>query len=432
MSEQPRSGAPVHRPMLQVLRHAPRPVWVLIAGTFVNRAGSYFSTFVVLFLTERGFGAGALPLVLAAVGVSAIAGSMLGGWLADRIGRKRTIVCSMSASALALGALALVSGHVAVVAVVCIVALCTQAYLPAASALLVDHTAPHDRVALFALFRVALNLGAALGPLIVVFGSASYDALFVIDGATCLLFAMLLTAGLPTEAGAAGGDQARLRDPSPRTAVRLPGGGSLPVLLLCLGITGVTLVYAQHTSTLPLQLTANGMSAQFYGLLLAVNGLLVVVCELPLASVTRRYEPTRPILAGALLITTGMALSGLLSTPAAILAAVAMWSFGEMVLNPVVSSAVAALSAPDRVARDQAWIASSHTIGFCVGPVLGVLVYAGDPQLTWVACLAIGAASALAIRLARVTSRARESARRSPRIALPAATGAAPSTNVHV
>lgn len=42
---------------------------------------------------------------------------------------------------------------------VCVVALCTQSYVPAASALPVDHTVPADRVPLFALFRVALNLG---------------------------------------------------------------------------------------------------------------------------------------------------------------------------------------------------------------------------------------------------------------------------------
>jgi MFS family permease len=397
--------------MLQVLRHAPRPVWVLIVGTFVNRVGSYFSTFVVLFLTERGFGVGSLPLVLAAIGMASMAGSLAGGWLADRVGRKRTLVGSMAASSLALCMLALMSGQIAVVAAVCVVALCTQSYVPAASALLVDHTAPADRVPLFALFRVSLNLGAALGPLIAgVIAAASYDVLFVIDSATCLLFAVLLLAGLPGDRrGQRAPADAKSR-PTQQPAPRPARGWPAPVVLLCLATVGVTMIYAQHSSTLPLQLTANGLTTQFYGLLLAFNGLLVVAAELPLAALTRRYEPTRPMLAGVLLISGGMALCGLLSGAIAVLAAVAVWSLGEMVLTPVALSAVAALSSPDRVARDQGLIAAAQTLGFCLGPVIGVVVYAADPLLPWLGCLAVGAASALAIAVARTVS-SRASAR---------------------
>ncbi|MDX6676384.1 MAG: hypothetical protein QOE31_436 [Solirubrobacteraceae bacterium] len=390
--------------MLQVLRGAPRPVWVLIAGTFVNRVGSYFSTFVVLFLTERGFGAGTLPLVLAAIGASAVAGSLAGGWLADRIGRKRTLVGSMTASSIALCALALVSGHVAVVAAVCVVALCTQSYVPAASALLVDHTAPADRVPLFALFRVALNLGAALGPLIAgVIAAASYDALFFVDSATCLLFGLLLLAGLPTDRPAreAAAPAASASTAPTGTARRTRRGRPAPVALLCFATVGVTMVYAQHSSTLALQLTANGLSTQFYGLLLAVNGLLVVIGELPLAALTRRYEPTRPMLAGVLLMSGGMALCGLLPTAAAVLAGVAVWTLGEMVLTPVALGAVAAMSSPERVARDQGLVAAAQTLGFSAGPVVGVIAYASDPRLPWLGCVALGAASALAIAAAR-------------------------------
>jgi MFS family permease len=173
-----------------------------------------------------------------------------------------------------------------------------------------------------------------------------------------------------------------------------------------LAIAGVTLVYAQHTSTLPLDLAAGGMSTSFYALLLAFNGLLVVVGELPLASLTRRYAPHRPMIVGALLMSVGMALSGLLPSAFAVLAAVALWSLGEMVLTPVASSAVAAMSPPDRIARDQGRLAAAQMLGFCVGPVVGVLAFASDPVLPWLGCLAIGAASAVAIAAAqRLASR---------------------------
>lgn len=401
-----------HRPMLEVLRNAPRPVWVLIAGTFVNRIGSYFSTFVVLFLAERGFGASVLPFVLGAIGVSAIAGSLVGGRLADAVGRKRALVASMVASAIALAVLSLATGQVAIVLAVCAVAACTQSYLPSAAALLVDHSAPVDRVALFALFRVALNLGAALGPLLAALATTSYDILFIADSATCALFAVLLIAGLSTDVPArakpaVAGDDAGLGAAAGagRRGLRaiLSRGDRTPrtpaVVALCVAISGVTLIYSQHTSTLPLQLTADGMSASFYGLLLACNGFLVVVFELPLASLTRRFTPHRPMIAGALMMSVGMALSGLLPGAVAVLAAVALWSLGEMVLTPVVSSAIAALSAPDRIARDQALLSSAQTAGFCLGPVVGVAAFNGVHVLPWIGCLAIGAGVASLIAL---------------------------------
>lgn len=294
-------------------------------------------------------------------------------------------------------------------AAVSVVALCTQSYIPAASALLVDYSAPVDRVPLFALFRVALNLGAALGPLIAaVIASSSYDTLFVIDSATCLLFVALLLSGLPAE-----DRSVRPRAERPRRVRARARGGrarrtSPAVMLLCIAIAGVTLVYAQHTSTLPLDLTADGMSTAFYGLLLAFNGLLVVVGELPLASLTRRCAPHRPMIAGVLLMSVGMALSGLLPGAFAVLAAVALWSLGEMVLTPVANSAVAAMSPPDRIARDQGRLAAAQTVGFSLGPIVGVLAFNSDPLLPWLGCLAIGAASALAIGTAhRLTSRNR-------------------------
>jgi predicted MFS family arabinose efflux permease len=418
-----------HRPMLQVLRTAPRPVWVLIAGTFVNRVGSYFSTFVVLFLTERGFSASSLPLVLAAIGVGAMAGSLAGGWLADTIGRKRSLVTSMTASALALMALALVSGQLAIVAAVCVVAICTQSYIPAAAALLVDHSAPADRVPLFALFRVALNVGAALGPLFAALvASSSYDLLFLIDSATCMLFAGLLLGGLPAERsrrrprGARGlrglrGLRVKPFAGRPRGGERAPG-----VALLCVAIAGVTMVYAQHTSSLPLDLTAGGMTIGFYALLLTCNGLLVVIGELPLASLTRRAQPHRPMVAGALMMGVGMALCGLLPGAVAILAAVALWSLGEMVLTPVANSAMAALSRPDRIARDQGRLAAAQTLGFVTGPIVGVLAYGWNPLLPWLGCLAIGAGSAATIWMAHQLA---HRSRAEPVDELPAAPAAA-------
>lgn len=388
------------RSVLGVLRHAPPPVWVLVVGVFVNRVGSFFSIFVVLFLTAEGFTTADLPPILAAVGATSMLGSLGGGWLADLLGRKTALVTSMTASALSLGFLALASGRLQIVAAVCLVGLCSQSYVPAASALLVDHSAPSERVPVFALFRLALNLGAAIGPLLAGFiATSSYTALFLVDGGTALLFAAVLAAGLPNAARPAR-EKVPRESPGLPPAPPTPSAGPAPVLLLCLALLGVAMAYAQHTSTLPLRLTANGESPRFFGFLLSFNAALVIALELPLSGWTRRLSPRLPLTAGALLITLGMAASGVARAGVAVLATVAVWSLGEILLAPVAGAAVADLSPPERIGRYQGVLSTAQTLGFSLGPAAGTYAIAVDERLPWLGCAVAGIAAVLLINVA--------------------------------
>jgi MFS family permease len=391
--------APQRRSVLQLLRHTPRPVKVLVFGVLVNRVGSFFSVFVVLFLTQVGFAPADLPAILMAVAAASMVGSLAGGWLADLHGRKAALVVSMTASALSLGLLSMASGHLQILVTVCLVALFAQAYVPAASALLVDHSAPGDRVPAFALFRLALNVGAAAGPLLAgLLASFSYTALFLVDGGTCLLFAVVLLTGLPaaphsTAKTAAGGiDSAVDAAPAP-TGQR----GAWPVRVLCLALLCVAMVYAQYTSTLPLHLASHGLSVRFYALLLTLNAVLVIALELPMSGLTRRLRPRLPLTLGALLIAVGMALSGLAEEPIAVLAAVAVWSSGEILLAPVAGAAVADLSPPERIGRYQGLLATAQAAGFSLGPVVGTYAYAADSGLPWIGSAAVGLIAVIVI-----------------------------------
>jgi hypothetical protein len=98
-----------------------------------------------------------------------------------------------------------------------------------------------------------------------------------------------------------------------------------------------------------------------------------------------------------------------------------------MVLSPVANSAVAALSPPDRIARDQGRLAAAQTFGFCLGPVVGVLAYNANSPLPWLGCLAIGAASAAAIAIAPRLARRTGAAPAQAPVAVVAAT-ATPAT----
>jgi MFS family permease len=416
--------APARRSVLELLRHTPRPVRVLILGVFVNRVGSFFSVFVVLFLTDVGFTAAELSAILMAVAAASMVGSLAGGWLADLHGRKAALVVSMTASAVSLGLLSMASGHIPILIAVCLVALFTQAYVPAASALIADHSAPGDRVPAFALFRLALNVGAAVGPLLAgLLASSSYTALFLVDGGTCLLFAVVLLTGLPASPRPA----ATTGDDNTHDAVSAPTGqrGAWPVRVLCLALLGVAMVYGQYTSTLPLHLASHGLSVRFYAIVLSVNAVLVIALELPISGLTRRLRPRVPLTLGALLIAAGIALSGLAQQPIAVLAAVAVWSSGEILLAPVAGAAVADLSPRERIGRYQGLLASAQAAGFSLGPVVGTYAYAADTRLPWLGSAVVGLIAVIAINAmymsaARSSRNAIQHASRRRRVFLPA------------
>src|SRR6478609_739075 len=82
------------------LRGMPRPVWFLLAGSFVNRFGSFVLPFLALYLTHRGYTVAQAGLALSAYGVGSASAAAAGGVLADHVGRRSTILADRAFLAL--------------------------------------------------------------------------------------------------------------------------------------------------------------------------------------------------------------------------------------------------------------------------------------------------------------------------------------------
>ncbi|WP_055589223.1 MFS transporter [Streptacidiphilus griseoplanus] len=391
-----------HRSVLKVVLSAPRPVWVLVAGVFINRTGSFFSTFLVLFLKQLGFTVKEMPLVLLCVGAAIPVGSLVGGWAADRFSRRASLVGS---TALATGGLALIGfspNRDVALAGVFVAALFAQAYLPAASALLVDHTQERDRVPIFAFFRLALNLGAALGPVVAaLLSSHGLKLLFLVSACCYAVFSAVLWTGLRTGPvkDAEGPASAKEAERAVRGHQRTPA----VMLAFYAAVLGITVVYVQYSSTVSLAVSA-AHSTEIYATLLTLNGLLVIAAEVPLSSWTRRLPWWIPVTLGTACMAVGIAVSGAFKPYALVAVGVVVWSVGEMLFSPVVSSAVAELSPPDRIGRYQGYLATVQATAFALGPALGTFVYGYSTGVLWAGCLAVGALACGAVVFAGRTA----------------------------
>src|SRR5260370_7256362 len=77
------------------LRALPATAWILFGGTFINRFGSFVMPFLFLYLTRRGYSITQAGLGVGAYGAGHVVASALGGHLADRIGRRHTLLLPM-------------------------------------------------------------------------------------------------------------------------------------------------------------------------------------------------------------------------------------------------------------------------------------------------------------------------------------------------
>ena len=378
------------------LAGSPLPVRAVLLGIFVNRLGAFFQTFLVLFLTERGFSKFEAGFALTGYGVGSLLGVLAGGALADRLGPRTATLVSMGGSAAMLLSVLYLRQYPALFAAVVLVGVISQLYRPASATLLSELTAPERQVMTFALYRWAMNLGTTAAPLIgAALISASYDLLFWAEAVTAICYGAIAAVALPRRAPAPAGTA----DP----AVRRPAGGYRAVLadrrfalyLLAIGINAA--VYIQYVSTLPLTMRDAGLATFWFSVVIALNGFLVISCELLVTRLTQRLPIKLVVALSFALLGAGLSLYALPWGVAIFLIGTLVWTLAEIIGGPTLF-AYPGMVAPDHLrGRYIGSMQLMFAFGAALGPGLGVFLYGALGRHMWWCC---GLASLLALVLA--------------------------------
>ncbi|MFG1626590.1 MFS transporter [Kribbella sp. NPDC049227] len=377
------------------LRGLPSRVWIISLGILVNQVGNFLPVFIVLYLTQRGYSAGAAGLVLGVTGLGKVLGNAVGGYLADNLGRRWTIVLSAVTTAGLTAIVPFLGPLLAIVAVAGLIGVTSQLYRPAAAAVLIDSvTTNQQRLAAVGVYRFAMNIGAALGGVIGgVLASTSYMGLFLGNAAACLLFGVVV-AVLLRDAPQVGSDDAE-REDDRAVGYRQALSDRLLVRFLLMTVVA-EFVYIQSSVGLPLHVNDAGLSPRDFGLLIGLNGLLVLVLELPITGWVSRYRPEYVLAIGNLIVGIGLALTGFATDMVLLSATVLIWTFGEMVTSTYSQAYLGSLAPPQMVGRYQGLHGVAYTIGTGAGPLIGGAVYAIAPWALWAL---IGAAGLLSAQL---------------------------------
>ncbi len=385
---------------LSELRSLPRPVWVLATGTFADRFGTFVVPFLVLFLTARGLSKEMAGAAAGLFGVGVIGAAVLGGYLSDRIGRRKTIAVSMFGGATAAVALYLAAsrldGSVSglswdsawVLLCSCVYGGVRGMYHSAASSLVADLVPAGARVAAFAAVRFAINLGWASGMAIAGFlAEHAFGWLFAIDAAASCVFGAIALGFLPA------GVRSSRRESGWGLALASIRRNRRFLLVAANGLL-VALIYTQWHSSYTVFLRESGYPARVFGLMMALNGVLIILFEMPVSAWARRFAPTGMIAFGTVLAGVGFGMNGLSSGLLGLVVAMIVFTFGEMIIMPVQGAYVANL-APRRMRGRY-----NGSFGFLwgganvVGPLLGLSLLGYGPAVLCWTVVGIGLAGA--------------------------------------
>jgi MFS family permease len=379
--------------LIAELRGLPRPLWLLLAGVFLNRFGTFVLPFLVLYLTSRGFSAAQAGLALSAYGLGNLAAALLGGQLADRIDRRSTIAISMTSSAVVMLALSQ-ADHLPVLLVLALCAgLCADLFRPAAAALVVDLCPAEQRLTGQALHRLAAHLGFAAGPVTAgLLVARSFTWLFIADAATSLVFGGIAVTMLPRIARHAA-------PPGPERRWLATAFADRRFVRFLVAVLAISVVTYQLDATLPLHVVAAGHAASTFGLLASIHGALIVGLEVSLTVVTRRFPERTVMAAGYLMTGVGFALTAVATSTLALGATIALWTCGEMISSPVAGAYLATLAPPHLRGRYMGLVTAAWSLALILGPALGTLVYAVNEAALWAGCGAVGVLAAVLVLL---------------------------------
>lgn len=346
-------------------------VWLLTLVTFINRSGTMVIPFMTVYLTvDRQFTLQQAGWVMGAFGLGSLLGAWIGGKLTDTIGFYKVQFWSLFLSGFVFIALMFLKSLVALAIGVFVLSSIADAFRPANFVAVAAYSKPQNLTRSISLIRMAINLGWSVGPAIGGFLAAhiGYSFLFLADGLTCILAALVMRVFLPPRKAS---HQSSEEDPE--DAVHTPPHRDMPFLIFLAMMVLVAICFMQFIHTLPVYFkTMLGMHEDRIGLLLALNGLAIGLAEVTLVYVLEgRFHKLWLMSIGSIII--GLAYFSLNLHPTwAGLAVVCMilLTIGEMLNFPFANSYAMGRATGRTRGRYMAY----YTMGFGLTTILAPMV----------------------------------------------------------
>ncbi|MEM0343063.1 MAG: MFS transporter [Thermoplasmata archaeon] len=392
--------------VLEDLRASPLAFKVLVASALIENVafGLIIPYLTIYMVQDLGIEETLAGVVLAGYTLSGIPGTMVGGVLADRIGRRTVLLSSLSMMSITLMLYFFAYNFVTLFIVVLADSFVGSLYMPAANAMIADVIQPEGRPRAYSTLRIAWNVGMFIGPAIGVFIVAAFSIreLFLFGAAILAgAFSMNLALIPETRPEAASKAEATFR--------AMFGVARDRVFLYIVVMTGVMWLFmSQWMSVLQLYATVDlGLPETVPGVLFAVNAVMVVGLQLWVTSKMELRRRSMVLMTGHLVGAIGFAMIFFASDFATLLMCIVVITVGELIYMSIVSALIA-----DHAPEAQRGIYMGFA-GFIQSLAMGLGFFFGmwlmdvmaRRELIWLVFGALGSVTSLGyLGLARVIS----------------------------
>lgn len=373
------------------IRLLPPSFWVLMGATFVTRFGVFVVPFLTWVMTKRGFSPIEAGWTVAAYSAGSFCASLVGGWVADRFGRNVTMAAAGLSGAACMLMLSQAEQLHWLVLLTLLAGFVGEAGGPASVALVQDIVPQEHRLAAYAVQRFAVNLAWAFGPAVAGFVvERSFFWLFAGDAITSAFFGVVALFFLP-----------RGKRSSRHTSGWSHALSSIrtnrPFLVLFVSCVAVAFMFRQTNTTFTLHFEKSGNPASLLGYVLAINGVMICLMEMPLASYTR-WMPVRSAIAMGYV---GMSLGFLVflfgNSVTAFTISMVIFTTGEMMAFSRQQAYAASLCPEDMRGRYSGFLGLAWSIGNITASVGAMALYQWSPDAVWVVTAAAGLLAALVL-----------------------------------
>lgn len=391
---------------LAIFRRYDIAVWIRAWGTaLTSLTGFMLRPFLVLYLYEKMGGSILLPMIV--VGLQPLTGmlvSLWGGGLSDRYGRKPLMLTALCVQTLSMAGFMFADSVWEFACLTVLNGMGGALFFPAANAQVSDVVPEQQRAEVFALLHTALNVGAAVGPMLgLLFFTKSPALVFGIAAASCFTYALVLWWKVP-ETLPARTDGSTPKGPAPRLVLREHPS----ILRMTLLAVPISLLYSQVESVFPLHLKDRFTDYQtMFAWLMTINGTAVILLQMWIAKRTERMASSRVIFAAYLILCAVAFGYGFAPTFALLVIVEILFTIGEMLVGPHMQKAVSMIAPPDMRGRYFSIYGLNWQLSRAVGPFLGGLLftqYGGGHTFGWLAIL-LSAAGIFQFRLIRQVER---------------------------
>ena len=271
-----------------------KEIWFLAFVTFINRAGTMVLPFLSRYLNEElEFTLEDVGIILSFFGVGSLVGHYLGGKLTDKLGFYSVMARSLFTTGVLFIALQYVKSFWGFSFAVFFIMSIADMFRPALFVSLKAYSKPENQTRSLALIRLAINLGFIFGPMVGGFliVKNGYTSLFWIDGITCILATLLFISLVKKKDLHSHSEkkEALLKDRKFNILQDKP-------FLIFLGISFLMgMIFMQLFFTMPTyHFKQFGLPEDYTGLLLLLNGLLIVLIEMPLVAWIEKKKFSHP------------------------------------------------------------------------------------------------------------------------------------------